>query len=413
MSATATVSTSRKASGAAADARPGMVLAVMCACTALVVGFVASINLAVPMLAAGSLHPSSSALLWIVDAYVVFFACLVIPGGAAGDRFGRKGVLLCGLLLFAIGATTAATAPDVPVMLLGRAVTGIGAACVLPNTLAILIHATPAPKRPGSIAVWAAMSGVGGVIGNVGGGALLTTGSWRWLFAAVVPIALGCIGWVARCAPHTSRHQRSLDPLATVLLTAAMLSLLVGVIQGPDDGWTSPTVVAGFAGAVALLAAWVVTELRTEHPLLDPRLFRIPVLRAACLGMVVSFFGMFALFFVNASFLQYGKGFSVLQTGLAIIPLTVPLLAGARYVPALSARVGGASNSGDRIRRHWGRLARPVDEHRGHPLLGVRRMAGSGGSRDDARPAATDRGHLRVAAGCAGRGCCRPTGHHA
>jgi EmrB/QacA subfamily drug resistance transporter len=317
-----------------------MVLAAMCACTALVVGFVASINLAVPMLAAGSLHPTSSQLLWIVDAYVVFFACLVIPGGAAGDRYGRKGVLLAGLLVFAAGAAVSATATGVPVMLIGRAVTGVGAACVLPNTLAILIHATPPSKRGGAIAVWAAMSGVGGVIGNVGGGALLSTGSWRWLFAAVVPIALGCLAWVAQCAPKTARHDRHLDPVAALLLTLATVALLVGVIQGPEDGWSSVTVIAGFAVSVALFAAWVLTELRAEHPLLDPRLFRIPALRAACLGMLVSFFGLFALFYVNASFLQYGKGFSVLQTGLGIIPVTVPLLLGARFVPALSARVG-------------------------------------------------------------------------
>jgi hypothetical protein len=114
----------------------------------------------------------------------------------------------------------------------------------------------------------------------------------------------------------------------------------VGIIQGPEDGWASATVIAGFAISVVLFALWVFTELHAEHPLLDPRLFRIPLLRAACLGMMVSFFGLFALFYINASFLQYGKGYSVLRTGFAIIPITVPLLLGARFVPALSARVG-------------------------------------------------------------------------
>ena len=322
------------------DTSPGVVLAAMCACTALVVGFVAAINLAVPMLAAGSLHPTSAQLLWIVDAYVVIFACLVIPGGAAGDRFGRKGVLLTGLLVFAIGAVISGCATDVPVMLIGRAVTGVGAACVLPNTLAIVIHATPGPRRGGAIAVWAAMSGIGGVIGNVGGGALLTTGSWRWLFLAVVPVALACLTWSAASAPRTERHRRALDPVGAVTLTLATVALLVGVIQGPEDGWTSTTVVAGFAVAAALFTVWVVVELRADQPLLDPRLFRIPLLRAACLGMLVSFFGLFALFYVNASFLQYGLGYSVLQTGFGIVPVTVPLLVGARFVPALSARLG-------------------------------------------------------------------------
>src|SRR5262249_45890985 len=118
-------------------------LPVMCACVVLVVGMVAAINLAVPMLAASSLRPSASSLVWIVDTYVIFFACLVIPGGAAGDRFGRKGVLLSGLGLFALGALLSAVAPNVTFLLVSRAITGIGAAAVLPNTLAVLLHAVP------------------------------------------------------------------------------------------------------------------------------------------------------------------------------------------------------------------------------------------------------------------------------
>ena len=119
----------------------------MSACTVLVVGFVASINLAVPPLAASGLHPTSAQLLWIVDAYVMVFACLVIPAGAAGDRYGRKGVLLAGLGAFAAGAALSAAAPDVAVLIAGRALTGIGAACVLPNCLALLVHATPPARR--------------------------------------------------------------------------------------------------------------------------------------------------------------------------------------------------------------------------------------------------------------------------
>lgn len=319
----------------------GMVLACICACTILVVGFVAAINLAVPQLATSTLAPSSSELLWIVDAYVVLFACLVIPAGALGDRYGRKGVLLAGLALVAVGAAISAGATGVPVMLVGRAVTGVGAACVLPNGLAVLINATEPHRRPHAIAIWAAMTGVGGVVGNVGGGAVLTTGSWRLLFVAVVPIALLCAAWVAVAAPRTSHHDRRLGLVPAALLTLATLALLLGIIQGPEQGWGSAVVIGAFAAALLLYVAWALGELRTEHPLLDPRLFRIPALRAACLGMLVVFFGMFGLFYLNASLLQYGRGFSVLETGLAITPMTVPMLAAARYVPALVAGVGG------------------------------------------------------------------------
>jgi EmrB/QacA subfamily drug resistance transporter len=315
-------------------------LTVMCACVALVVGMVAAINLAVPMLAASDLRPSASALVWIVDTYVIFFACLVIPGGAAGDRFGRKGVLLVGMLLFAAGALLSAVAPNMAVLLAGRAVTGVGAAAVLPNTLAVLLHAVPAERKGATIATWASMTGIGGVLGNVGGGAVLSGGSWRWLFIAVVPIALALTAFVGRYAPVSSRHDRSLNPVGVALLVAASVALLLGVVQGPEAGWGSPVVIAGFGCAAVLFVVWVLVELKAEHPMLDPRLFRIARLRSACLGMTAVFFGMFALFYVNASFLQYGKGFGVLQTGLGIIPMTLPVILISRHVGRLVNRVG-------------------------------------------------------------------------
>nr|WP_244210877.1 MFS transporter [Amycolatopsis kentuckyensis] len=315
-------------------------LPLMCACVVLVVGMVAAVNLAVPLLAASALHPSASALVWIVDTYVIVFACLVIPGGAAGDRFGRKGVLLAGLGVFAAGALLSAVAPGVAVLLAGRALTGIGAAAVLPNSLAVLLHAVPAGRRPATIATWASMTGIGGVAGNAGGGLLLAGGSWRWLFAAAVPAALAAAAGVARTAPVSARHDRPLDPVAALLLVGASVALLVGIVQGPEAGWGSTLVLTGFAGAAVLFAAWAFVELRSEHPLLDPRLFRIAGLRSACLGMTTIFFGMFALFYVNASFLQYAKGFGVLATGLGIVPLTVPIILGGRHVGRLSRRIG-------------------------------------------------------------------------
>ncbi|RZQ63254.1 MFS transporter [Amycolatopsis suaedae] len=312
----------------------------MCSCVVLVVGMVAAINIAVPMLAASPLRPSPSALVWIVDTYVIFFACLVIPGGAAGDRFGRKGVLLAGLILFAAGATLSAVAPNVAVLLAGRAVTGIGAAAVLPNTLAVLLHAVPAERAGATIATWASMTGIGGVVGNLGGGAVLTAGSWRWLFTAAVPAALLLAVLTARVTPVSGRHSRPVDVLGTVLLVGASVALLLGIVEGPERGWGSTAVVGAFGCSAVLFAVWTVVELRSEHPLVDPRLFRLPGLRSASIGMTAVFFGMFALFYVNASFLQYAMGFDVLLTGVGILPLTVPIVVGARHVGRLSRRIG-------------------------------------------------------------------------
>ena len=356
--------------GAEATSRhPGLVLACVCVCTVLVVGFVASINLAVPRLSASGLHPTASQLVWIVDAYVVLFACLVIPAGALGDLVGRKGVLMAGLVLFALGALLSASAPGIAVLLVGRVVTGIGAAAILPNALAVLVHATEPVRRPRAIALWAAMSGIGGVVGNVGGGAVLVGGSWRWLFVAVAPVALACAAWVAVVVPVPRRTGGRLDLPGTILLTLATSALLLGIIQGPDSGWASSTVAGGFAAAVVLAGLWVWCELRTAEPLLDPRLFLLPGLRAACLGMLVVFFGMFGFFYLNASLMQYGRGFTVLQAGLGVIPMTVPLILGARHVPALAHRLGVRATLGSAFVVIALGLAGLADAlHRGYPV---------------------------------------------
>jgi MFS family permease len=318
----------------------------MCACVVLVVGLVAAVNLAIPMLASSSLNPSGSSLIWIVDTYVIFFACLVILGGAAGDRYGRKGVLIIGLAILAAGCLASALAPDVGVLLASRAVAGVGAAGVLPNTLAVLLHAVPARRRTATIATWASMTGIGGVAGNVGGGVVLSGGSWRWLFGTAVPLALILCACVARVTPVSARHEHRMDPIGAVLLVAASVALLVGIIQGPQSGWGSPVVIAGFAGAAVLFTLWTLVELKMEHPLLDPRLFRLPDLRSACLGMTAIFFGMFALFYINASLLQYGRGFSVLETGFGIMPLTIPIILGTRHVRRIAQRIGVSSTIG-------------------------------------------------------------------
>lgn len=320
--------------------RSSLVLACTCACTVVVMGLVAAINLAVPMLSASALHPSAAQLLWIVDAYVVVFACLVIPGGAAGDRFGRKGVLLTGLGTLAVGASVCAVAPNVLVLLPGRAITGVGAALVLPNCVGVLVHATAPERRGRALATWGVVSGMGGLVGNTAGAALLTVGSWRSLFAVFAPTALACAGWVALVAPRSSRNARSLDPVGTALLVAATVALLVGVIEGPERGWTGGVVVGAFALGGALLVAWVVVELSRTHPLLDPRLFRIPLLSSASLGMFVTFFGSFGLFFLNASLLQYARGYSVLEAGFGTLPLAAPILVGSRFIPGVVRRVG-------------------------------------------------------------------------
>jgi MFS family permease len=320
--------------------RPVALQVVTSSCVVLVIGMVAAVNLAVPDLGASRLTPTSSALLWIVDAYVIVFACLLVPAGALGDRFGQRSVLIAGLSIFALGAGLSAAAPDVAVLLLGRGLTGVGAAGVLPSTLAVVVGAATTERRPAAIATWAAMTGVGGALGNALGGLLISAGGWRLLFAGVVPVALILLGAVWVLAPRTARIPRPIHAGSVLLLVAGSLGVFYGIIEGPERGWLTPPVVVAFILGALVLSLWVEVERRTAEPLLDPRLFRVPLLRASCLGMMATFFGMFALFFVNAQYLQYGKSYSVIATGLGIAPMSVALLLVTRLAAPLVARIG-------------------------------------------------------------------------
>jgi predicted MFS family arabinose efflux permease len=163
---------------------------------------------------------------------------------------------------------------------------------------------------------------------------------WQALFLLFGPLALVLAVAVARIAPPGERRQISLDPVGAVLLTSAVFALLFGIIEGPEHGWESVLVRASFVAAAALLASFTVHALRTPNPLLDPRVFKITKLRTGTIGVTTVFFGLFALFFVNAQFLQYAKGHSPLVTGVAILPLPIAMIVVSRRSVALAARVG-------------------------------------------------------------------------
>ncbi|GAA3257203.1 MFS transporter [Nonomuraea helvata] len=314
-------------------------MAVMASSVVLAVALVAAVNLAIPTIAASDLRPSPSQILWIVDAYVIVFACLLIPAGAAGDRFGRKGVLLAGMGVFAAGCLVAALAPDVGTLIAARAVSGAGAAMVMPASLALTVGAYPAAERGHAVAAWTAATGAAGVIGNVGGGVVMEYLPWRALFGVPVLLAGVLAVLVAVVVPRAPRLEAApLDLPGTALLTAASVALLAGVIEGPEAGWGSGLVLSAFGAAVVLFCVFVGHQLRARRPLLDPRLFALTRLRAGTLGVAVTFFGLFALFFVNARYLQEVKGFSPLVTGLAIVPLTIPMIILSRLSGRLPAR---------------------------------------------------------------------------
>src|ERR1700744_3935759 len=207
-------------------ARRRAVLVAMSAAVIVVIAMQAAINLAVPGPASGPLPPSPSQLVWLVAAYPIVFASLLIPGGAAGDRFGRRLVLCIGLGLFVVGCLICSVATAVPLFLFGRAVTGVGAAVTLPNTLAVLIAVFPPEERRLAIATWSSMTGVAGVCGNVGAGIILqlTDPAGMFLvFAAFGAAVLAAAWWFT---PSIPGHEHRLDPLGTLLLIVALVSVL-------------------------------------------------------------------------------------------------------------------------------------------------------------------------------------------
>ncbi|MFF5140434.1 MFS transporter [Streptomyces sp. NPDC013157] len=306
------------------------VLLVMCGAVMCVQSLVAAINLAIPKLSASDLHPSPTQLLWIVDSYVIVFAALLVPAGALGDRLGRKSALLCGLGLFAAGAVASALAPSVALLLTGRALAGLGAALLMPASMSLLLHGIPAGRRATAVAIWGASQPVGGVLGNAGGALILQYLPWRALFWVYVPIALMLLVCAAYVAPRPARTPTGLHAPGSALLVTGCVALLFGIIEGPARGWTSVGVLGAFGVAAVVLTGFVLTELHTEQPILDPRLFRVRPVRSGTIGVAAVFFGMFALFFVHAQFLQYAKGFTPLQAGLGGLPLAAGIVVATR-----------------------------------------------------------------------------------
>jgi MFS family permease len=307
----------------------------MCACVLVAQSMVAAINLLIPQLSSSSLHPSHTELLWTVDAYVIVFASLLIPAGAFGDRYGRKGALLTGLALFAAGAATSALAPEAAVLIAGRGLSGAGAALITPSTLSILMRLAGPERRAQVMASWTLSLGLGGMFGNLGGGLVGQFLSWRALFGVMVPLAALLALVVALTTPRTERApDNHPDPLGTLLLTAALVALLFGIIEGPAYGWGSPRIVGVFVAGAVLMTAFTLHALRSRTPLFDPRVFTSRRMRATSLGMATGFFGLFSLFYVNSQYLQGVKGYGPAATGVAILPLIV----GMALVPRLAAR---------------------------------------------------------------------------
>ncbi|MEQ1787760.1 MAG: DHA2 family efflux MFS transporter permease subunit [Acidimicrobiales bacterium] len=323
-------------------ARRQSILVVLCISLMIVIIGNTALNVALPRLAL-DLDASTTDLQWMVDSYSLVFAGMLFTAGTLGDRFGRKGALQVGLLLFLLGTSLAAVAGDSTMVIAARALMGLAAAFVMPATLSILTNVFPPEERPKAIAVWAGIAGGGAAIGPVASGFLLEHFWWGSVFLVNVPVIILAL-IAGRILIPTSRdpEEPPLDIPGALLSIAGLSALVYGIIEGPLHGWTSSQSLATFGFAVAALALFIVRELHTPNPMLDLRYFRDRRFSVSSGGMTLIFFAMFGTFFLVSQYFQLVLGYSALESGLFQLPMAVVMITLSPQVPRLVGRFGVA-----------------------------------------------------------------------
>jgi EmrB/QacA subfamily drug resistance transporter len=316
------------------------VLAVMCLGLMMVVAAVASLNVALPSLARDT-GATQTELQWIVDAYTLVLAGLLLPAGALGDRFGRKGVLLVGLGVFGAASGAAMLVED-PSSLIGlRALIGLGAALVMPTTLSIITNVFPADERGRAVGIWAGMAGAGGMLGLVISGVLLELFSWPAVFGMNVTLAaLAALATLLIVPTSRNPGRAPIDLPGAILSSLGLFALVYAIIEAPLRGWSDSRELAGFFVGFLLLLAFVLLELRRQQPLLDPRLFARRGFGVGSLSPAMQFFVWFGMVFVMLQYLQFVLGYSPLQAGLSLLPAALMMMLISPRAPGLARRLG-------------------------------------------------------------------------
>ena len=325
-----------------------LVLAVLAGCVALIAMDNTIVNVALPRLQE-DLDATSSQLQWVVDAYSLVFAGSLLTAGSLGDRFGRRRILLLGLVVFAVASLAAARAPDVVTLMACRAIMGAGAAGIMPSTLSLLSQVFPDPgERARAIGIWAATAGVAVAIGPIMGGALLERFDWHAVFAINPIVVVGLLIAVGLLVPESRDPARPrLDPMGAVLSTSGLVAVVYAIVQVPDAG-LSATVAITMVGGLTLLAAFVMWERRSDHPMLPMSFFSSRTFSVSVGTVAVVYFALLGAMFFVPQYLQLVRGASPLMSGVGVLPLAagffVASLASARVAAAVTSRttvVGG------------------------------------------------------------------------
>ena len=315
-----------------AHRRRWLTLLVLCL-SLMVIGIDNTIlNVAIPTLAkptsAGGLGASASELQWIVDAYTIVFAGLLLTSGSLGDRFGRYRALTIGLVIFGVGSALSAFAPSATVLIGTRALMGIGASAIMPATLSILTNVFHDPReRAKAIGVWAGVSAIGIAIGPIAGGVLLQHFWWGSVFLVNVPVVIIALVAGFLLVPDSRDPAAGrLDPLGSVLSIAGLSLLLWAVIEGPSNGWGSTSVLGAFIIGAAILTGFFVWELKCANPMLDVRFFENPRFSAASGAITLAFLALFGTIFLLTQYTQQVLGYTTVEAGAIFLPQSIVLM---------------------------------------------------------------------------------------
>jgi len=295
---------------------------------------------ALPVIRA-DLNASLSQLEWIVNAYTLTFAVLLLTGAALGDRFGRRRMFIVGLGVFTVGSALAAMSTTIEMLIIARALQGMGGALVVPLTLTILSAAVPPERRALALGAWGGIGGLAVAVGPLVGGAIAEGLAWQWIFWLNVPIGIVAVVASRRWLNETFGPDKRLDLGGLVLASAGFTGIVYGLVHANEAGWGDASVIAPLVAGTVLLAAFVWWEARSPAPMLPLRFFRDRTFAVANGASFLLFFGMFGAVFLLAQFFQVAQGFGPFESGLRTLAWTAMPVFIAPIAGALSGRYGG------------------------------------------------------------------------
>jgi EmrB/QacA subfamily drug resistance transporter len=290
-----------------------------------------------------SLHSSLSSLEWVLNAYILAFAVLMLTAAALGERYGRRRVFTAGVALFTLSSAAGALAPNAGTLIAARAVEGIGGAVIMPLTLTMMTAAFPVERRGAALGIWSAISGFGVALGPVAGGVLTDTLSWHWIFWVNVPIGIVVALAGARVLAEGRGVHERLDLMGVLLVSAGLLGVVYATVRAEALGWTSAATLAAYAAGAALLAAFLWWEHRSTHPMVPLRLFRSRAFLSANVANFLLAFAMFAGFLMLIQFFTHARGEGSLTVGLHTLFWTAMPMLVAPYAGRFGKRVAPAT----------------------------------------------------------------------